>query len=49
VPSLLINLYITGLNQLYDIELDRVNKPTLPLAAGDMSPAVGTAIVLALC
>ena len=49
VPSLLINLYITGLNQLYDIELDRVNKPTLPLAAGDMSPAVGTAIVLTLC
>ena len=47
VPSLLINLYVTGLNQLYDIELDRVNKPTLPLAAGDMSPAVGTAIVLA--
>ena len=47
VPSLLINVYITGLNQLYDIELDRVNKPTLPLANGDMSPAVGTAIVLA--
>ena len=46
VPSLLINLYITGLNQLYDIELDRVNKPTLPLAAGDMSPVVGAAVVL---
>ena len=47
LPSLLINVYITGLNQLYDIELDRVNKPTLPLANGDMSPAVGTSIVLA--
>lgn len=47
LPSLLINVYITGLNQLYDIELDRINKPTLPLAAGDMSPAVGTAVVLA--
>lgn len=46
VPSLLINLYITGLNQLYDIELDRVNKPTLPLAAGEMSPVVGAAVVL---
>ena len=47
MPSLLINVYITGLNQLYDIDLDRVNKPTLPLAAGEMTPAVGTAIVLA--
>ena len=47
LPSLLMNVYITGLNQLYDIELDRINKPTLPLAAGDMTPAVGTAVVLA--
>lgn len=47
LPSLLINVYIVGLNQLYDIELDRINKPTLPLAAGDMTPAVGTAVVLA--
>ena len=47
LPSLLMNVYIVGLNQLYDVELDRINKPTLPLAAGDMTPAVGTAVVLA--
>ena len=46
LPALLTNVYIVGLNQLYDIELDRINKPTLPLAAGDMTPSVGTAIVL---
>ncbi|EOD16436.1 hypothetical protein EMIHUDRAFT_55059, partial [Emiliania huxleyi CCMP1516] len=48
VPSLLVNVYITGLNQLFDIPIDRVNKPTLPLASGEMSPAVGAATVL-LC
>lgn len=33
--------------QLYDIEIDRVNKPYLPLAAGDFSVATGIAIVAA--
>ena len=33
--------------QLYDIEIDRVNKPDLPLAAGDFSVATGWAIVAA--
>lgn len=28
------NVYIVGLNQLFDIEIDRINKPHLPLAAG---------------
>ncbi len=31
------NIYIVGLNQLEDIEIDRVNKPHLPLAAGEYS------------
>lgn len=46
------NLFITGINQLADVELDRVNKPTLPLPAGDMSPRQGWWIVgsaLGLC
>jgi homogentisate phytyltransferase/homogentisate geranylgeranyltransferase len=46
-PALLMNLYVTGLNQLTDIELDKVNKPTLPLAAGSLSPRAGVAIVVA--
>lgn len=33
--------------QLYDIEIDRVNKPYLPLAAGDFSVPTGWALVVA--
>jgi len=29
------NIYIVGLNQLEDVAIDRINKPHLPLAAGD--------------
>jgi homogentisate phytyltransferase/homogentisate geranylgeranyltransferase len=29
------NLYVVGLNQITDVAIDRVNKPELPLAAGD--------------
>lgn len=31
------NVYIVGLNQLEDIEIDKINKPHLPLASGDFS------------
>jgi homogentisate phytyltransferase / homogentisate geranylgeranyltransferase len=37
IPALFMNLYITGLNQVTDVEIDRINKPDLPLAAGDLS------------
>ncbi len=39
------NVYIVGLNQLYDVEIDRVNKPDLPLASGKLSMATGWWIV----
>ncbi|MBE9041406.1 homogentisate phytyltransferase [Oscillatoriales cyanobacterium LEGE 11467] len=39
------NIYIVGLNQLEDIEIDRINKPHLPIAAGEFSPKQGTWIV----
>ncbi|XP_037487207.1 probable homogentisate phytyltransferase 1, chloroplastic [Triticum dicoccoides] len=45
VPALFMNIYIVGLNQLSDIDIDKVNKPTLPLASGEYSPASGVAIV----
>jgi homogentisate phytyltransferase/homogentisate geranylgeranyltransferase len=32
-----VNVAIVGLNQIEDVEIDRVNKPELPLAAGDMT------------
>ncbi|MEL6382406.1 MAG: homogentisate phytyltransferase [Cyanobacteria bacterium J06626_18] len=31
------NVYIVGLNQIEDVEIDRINKPNLPIAAGEFS------------
>ncbi|KAL2232842.1 UNVERIFIED_CONTAM: Homogentisate phytyltransferase 1, chloroplastic, partial [Sesamum indicum] len=45
VAALLMNIYIVGLNQLSDIEIDKVNKPYLPLASGEYSVTTGVAIV----
>lgn len=45
VPALLMNICIVGLNQLYDVEIDRVNKPYLPLASGELSVQQGRWIV----
>src|SRR3954471_10224625 len=40
-----VNVFIVGINQLEDVEIDRVNKPFLPIAAGDLSPAAGRRLV----
>lgn len=45
LPSLLMNLYITGLNQITDVDIDKVNKPSLPIAAGDLSISTAKKIV----
>lgn len=37
VPALLMNVSIVGLNQIYDVEIDRTNKPYLPIASGELS------------
>lgn len=37
LPALLMNVCIVGLNQIYDIEIDKINKPELPLASGELS------------
>jgi homogentisate phytyltransferase/homogentisate geranylgeranyltransferase len=47
VAALCVNVAIVGVNQLTDVEIDRVNKPHLPIAAGDLSPAAATTIVAA--
>ena len=44
--ALLGNLFIVGINQIYGVEIDEVNKPFLP-AAGRISPRVAWALVLA--
>ncbi|KAG5562917.1 hypothetical protein RHGRI_005603 [Rhododendron griersonianum] len=45
VPSILMNIYVVGLNQLFDVDIDKVNKPYLPLASGEFSMELGWAIV----
>ena len=39
IAGLAVNVAIVGVNQLTDVEIDRVNKPYLPMAAGDLSPS----------
>lgn len=39
------NVFIVGLNQLEDVEIDKVNKPHLPLASGEFSRRTGQIIV----
>ncbi|MDQ3100809.1 MAG: homogentisate phytyltransferase [Bacteroidota bacterium] len=46
--ALACNIYITGLNQITDVAVDRINKPWLPLAAGELSRRNAITIV-AVC
>ena len=39
------NIYIVGLNQLQDVSIDEINKPSLPVAAGEFSYRQGQWIV----
>jgi homogentisate phytyltransferase/homogentisate geranylgeranyltransferase len=39
------NIFITGLNQIVDVELDKINKPHLPLASGELTMSQGKWIV----
>jgi homogentisate phytyltransferase/homogentisate geranylgeranyltransferase len=39
------NVYIVGLNQLEDVEIDQINKPHLPIAAGEFSRRQAQVIV----
>ena len=42
-----MNICIVGMNQVYDVDIDRVNKPYLPLASGewDLQTGITTVIV----
>jgi homogentisate phytyltransferase / homogentisate geranylgeranyltransferase len=42
-----VNVYIVGLNQCEDVELDRINKPYLPIPAGELSLGRARLIVTA--
>lgn len=45
LSALACNVFITGYNQVVDVQLDRRNKPDLPLASGAMSMRAGKIIV----
>jgi homogentisate phytyltransferase/homogentisate geranylgeranyltransferase len=42
-----VNIAIVGINQITDIEIDRINKPHLPIAAGELSVEAAWRIVVA--
>jgi len=42
------NGFIVGINQIYDVDIDMVNKPFLPVAAGELSPGLAWALCLGL-
>lgn len=42
------NGYIVGINQIYDVDIDAVNKPFLPVAAGELSPTLAWFLCIAL-
>ena len=37
IALLLGNAFIVGINQIYDVEIDEINKPFLPIASGELS------------
>jgi homogentisate solanesyltransferase len=46
VALLLGNAFIVGINQIYDEKIDKMNKPFLPVASGEMSKKFAWATVL---
>ncbi|MEI7734674.1 MAG: homogentisate phytyltransferase [Ferruginibacter sp.] len=52
IAALACNVFIVGINQIADVEMDKINKPYLPLAAGTLSRKNAIQIVytaLAIC
>jgi len=42
------NGYIVGINQIYDVDIDVINKPFLPVAAKEISPGLAWVLILAM-
>lgn len=47
IALLMGNAFIVGINQIYDEKIDKLNKPFLPVASGEMSRNFAWATVLA--
>eukprot|EP00741_Cyanophora_paradoxa_P022510 tig00021464_g21736.t1 len=41
------NAFIVGINQIFDVDIDKVNKPFLPMASGEMGKNMAWFLVLA--
>ena len=41
-----MNICIVGMNQIFDVDIDKVNKPYLPLASGDWSLNTGISVAV---
>ncbi|KAF6141040.1 hypothetical protein GIB67_006485, partial [Kingdonia uniflora] len=44
IAMVLSNIFVSGINSLYDIEIDKINKPHSVLASGELSLSAGVAI-----
>ena len=49
IALLLGNAFIVGINQIYDEGIDKLNKPFLPVASGEMSTRFAWVAVLSSC
>lgn len=47
IPSFLMNIFVTGLNQITDVSIDQINKPYLPIPSGQLTINAAIAIVSA--
>lgn len=45
ITGISCNIFIVGINQIEDIELDKINKPQLPLASGELSRDAAVKII----
>ena len=45
LSALAVNIYVVGINQITDVEIDRINKPYLPLASGALDERSALSIV----
>jgi homogentisate solanesyltransferase len=48
VALLLANGYIVGINQIYDVDIDVINKPFLPIAAGDLGSNIAWVLIMCM-
>lgn len=45
ISAMAMNIYVVGINQLVDVDVDKINKKYLPLASGEFSWRMGVSIV----